>query len=74
MNAAILNPPFISINIPDYLNYGAIAEILGHELTHAFDSVGKYYDSNGEKNNWVYNIYIFLKGITFIKDNFKNFF
>jgi len=52
MNAAILNPPFISINIPDYLNYGAIAEILGHELTHAFDSVGKYYDSNGEKNNW----------------------
>jgi len=52
MNAAILNSPFISINSPDYLNYGAIGVLLGHELTHAFDNGGRYFDANGEKNNW----------------------
>jgi len=54
MNAAILNPPFFDISNPDYLNYGSIGTLLGHELTHAFDSDGRYYDANGEENNWVF--------------------
>jgi len=55
INAAILNPPFLSINSPDYLNYGAMGVLLGHEIIHAFDNNGRYYDYNEEKNNWVYN-------------------
>jgi len=50
--AAIFQLPFFSANQPDYLNYGAIGSIAGHELTHAFDSSGSLFDANGVLNNW----------------------
>jgi len=36
----------------DYLNYGAIGSVVGHELTHAFDNDGRFYDADGNQNNW----------------------
>jgi len=50
--AGILQPPFFSTGIPDYINYGGIGTIIGHEFIHAFDNTGKNYDINGNINNW----------------------
>jgi len=49
---SILQMPFFSKNQPNYINYGALGYIMGHELTHAFDSDGRSYDSEGYYYNW----------------------
>jgi len=50
--AGILQPPFYNAQQPDYLNYGAMGSIIGHELTHAFDNTGSLFDAEGTLNNW----------------------
>jgi endothelin-converting enzyme/putative endopeptidase len=50
--AAILNPPFFDANSPDALNYGAIGAIIGHEISHTFDSEGSAFDAHGGLRNW----------------------
>jgi len=52
--AAYLRLPYYGISGSDYLNYGYFGTIIGHEVTHAFDNTGRLYDSDGNKNNWVY--------------------
>jgi len=50
--AGILRPPFFSSSDPEYLNYGAIGAVIGHEMTHAFDNTGKDFDAKGNLRNW----------------------
>jgi putative endopeptidase len=50
--AAILNPPFFDDQAPDAANYGAIGVIIGHEISHTFDSEGSAFDSHGGLRNW----------------------
>lgn len=50
--AAILQPPFFSMQAPDALNYGGIGAVIGHEISHAFDDQGSRYDGDGNLNNW----------------------
>jgi putative endopeptidase len=44
--------PFYHSNAPRGWNFGGLGAIIGHEMTHAFDSDGKEYDENGKKTNW----------------------
>lgn len=44
--------PFYHIKAPPGWNFGGLGAIIGHEMTHAFDSDGKEYDENGNKANW----------------------
>ncbi|KAI8390970.1 uncharacterized protein BYT42DRAFT_508673 [Radiomyces spectabilis] len=50
--AGILHTTFYDFHAPDYLNYGSIGMIIGHELTHAFDNSGRMYDGNGALQQW----------------------
>ncbi|CAG8439767.1 12094_t:CDS:10 [Ambispora leptoticha] len=50
--AGILQPPFFFATNPEYVNYGAIGVVIGHELTHAFDSSGRQYDEKGRLTQW----------------------
>jgi endothelin-converting enzyme/putative endopeptidase len=50
--AAILQPPFFDPKAPVASNYGAIGAIIGHEISHTFDSEGSTFDSKGELRNW----------------------
>ena len=50
--AAILQPPFFDPQAPDAANYGAIGTIIGHEISHTFDSEGSAFDSHGRVRNW----------------------
>jgi len=45
-------PAFYGPEVPSYLTYGAFGAIVGHEISHAFDSTGRYYDSSGARTDW----------------------
>ncbi|KAF5282082.1 hypothetical protein FQA39_LY00607 [Lamprigera yunnana] len=48
---AILTYPFYNLGL-DFLNYGAIGSVLGHELTHGFDNIGRKFDKHGNYKQW----------------------
>ena len=50
--AAILEAPFFDPNADDAINYGGIGGVIGHEITHSFDSTGALFDENGKLLNW----------------------
>ena len=51
----IQNPPIYQENSLSALTYGALGAVLGHELTHGFDSQGSLFDKSGnlEVNNTI---------------------
>ena len=59
--AAILQAPFYSLKQSRSENLGGIGAVIGHEISHAFDSNGAKLDENGNINNW------------WSKQDFKNF-
>jgi|WetSurSiteA1Bulk_404760.scaffolds.fasta_scaffold07843_1 putative endopeptidase len=50
--AGILQPPFFNKDADDAVNYGAIGAIIGHEMTHNFDSQGRKFDASGNLTDW----------------------
>ncbi len=52
ITAAILQPPFYKPGGDAAANYCAIGGVIGHELTHGFDSLGRQYDPQGNLRNW----------------------
>ena len=50
--AAILQKPFYSIDQKPEENLGGIGAVIGHEISHAFDSNGAHFDENGNLFDW----------------------
>lgn len=50
--AAILEPPFFDPKAPLEVNYGAIGTVIGHEISHTFDTEGSTFDAEGRLRNW----------------------
>ena len=50
--AAVLQPPFFDPLAPAAANYGAIGSVIGHEISHTFDTEGSVFDSKGAVRNW----------------------
>ena len=50
--AAILQPPFFDPKAPAAHNYGAIGSVIGHEISHTFDTEGSTFDSQGKLRDW----------------------
>ncbi|GBG31447.1 Endothelin-converting enzyme 1 [Hondaea fermentalgiana] len=50
--AGILQPPLFHKDHVPALNYGCIASVIGHELSHGFDDVGAKYNARGNLQTW----------------------
>lgn len=50
--AGRLQPPYFDVDADDAVNYGGIASVIGHEISHAFDNYGGQFDSHGRLRNW----------------------
>lgn len=50
--AGILQPPFFDAKLDDGVNYCSIGAVIAHEITHGFDSRGRLFDGDGNRQNW----------------------
>ncbi|KAG5681750.1 hypothetical protein PVAND_011159 [Polypedilum vanderplanki] len=50
--AAILQGHFYSSDRPFFMNFASIGYVIGHEITHAFDDLGRLYDAEGNLRDW----------------------
>ncbi|KAJ1527249.1 hypothetical protein ONE63_008774 [Megalurothrips usitatus] len=50
--AGILQPPFFSRGRIEALNYGSVGVVIGHEMTHGFDDMGRQSDAQGNLAQW----------------------
>ncbi|WP_413382315.1 M13 family metallopeptidase [Streptococcus sp. zg-JUN1979] len=50
--AAILQAPFYDEKQSLAANYGGIGAVIGHEISHAFDSNGSEFDASGNRRDW----------------------
>ncbi|KAH8281035.1 hypothetical protein KR054_007367 [Drosophila jambulina] len=50
--AGILNPPAYHRSWPNSLKFGTLGYLVGHELTHGFDTMGSTFDGHGKHRQW----------------------
>jgi len=51
-SVAYLEPPNFDPQAPAAVNYGAIGTVIGHEISHTFDTEGSAFDPTGRVRNW----------------------
>ncbi|KAG0207263.1 hypothetical protein BGX28_001482 [Mortierella sp. GBA30] len=47
-----MQSPLIHVENTEYVSYGMLGTIIGHELGHAFDTQGRRFDANGILRDW----------------------
>jgi putative endopeptidase len=52
VTAAMLQPPVLDMARAPAANYGAFGALVGHELTHGFDGIGRNVDATGAVRDW----------------------
>jgi len=50
--AGALEPPYFTKDADPAVNYGAIGAVIGHELSHLFDQLGRQMDATGKLRDW----------------------
>lgn len=50
--AAFMQELVFSKDRPNYMNFGQLGTVIGHEITHGFDDQGSQYDKEGNLINW----------------------
>lgn len=50
--AGILQPPFFGADLPRYMDFGSLGFVVGHEMTHGFDDMGRRFDHTGRVSDW----------------------
>uniref|UniRef100_A0A7E4VUR3 Peptidase_M13_N domain-containing protein n=1 Tax=Panagrellus redivivus TaxID=6233 RepID=A0A7E4VUR3_PANRE len=50
--AGMLQYSYFMADVPKYIQYGIFGSIIGHELQHGFDAIGRYVDENGNIIDW----------------------
>ena len=50
--AAILQRPFFNPDADDAVNFGAMGGVVGHEMTHGFDDMGRKFNADGNMIDW----------------------
>lgn len=51
-SAGYFEPPNFDPQAPAAVNYGAIGRVIGHEISHTFDTEGSAFDPTGRMRNW----------------------
>ncbi|XP_052101758.1 endothelin-converting enzyme homolog isoform X1 [Mytilus californianus] len=72
---AMLHLPFYTADGPITFNYGTLAAIVGHEITHAFDILGRQYNAKGKLENWwdPLTVSSFNQTVKCMKDQYDNY-
>ncbi|KAF0718738.1 Aste57867_1511 [Aphanomyces stellatus] len=52
VTAAIMQAPFFTADVDPAQNFGAIGMVMSHEITHGFDTNGRYFDGEGKQVDW----------------------
>ena len=50
--AAIIQPPIFDAKLDPAVNFCRMGAVLGHEMTHGFDWMGKQFDKDGNLKDW----------------------
>ncbi|KAG8196877.1 hypothetical protein JTE90_027589 [Oedothorax gibbosus] len=73
--SGIFGYPYYKYGRIDSINYGGIGTVIGHEISHAFDTSGRKYDHIGNKRNWWTNetLYKYAEKAQCFIDQYNNF-
>lgn len=55
LTLAILDVLNVNVDIPEYMNYGSLGQLLGHEILHGYDSVNTLF-FEFKKSNQPWNL------------------